>query len=243
MAEENPKVTLELLARLQKYMSRKDYLKAEIEATPGRIAALEEDTEKQKSAVQQAESTLQEENLKNTRLDGELKSLQENLSGKQVQTLEVKTNEQLWAIQKEIKYIEEKISENEMEIIQTMEDIDTREEELTEAKQRFDSQSSENKKKISEMQKELETMQKELEDVTIVLDEVSAEIPQEHARLLNRIQTAKSDGIAMAEAKDETCLACNFRIRPQIYVEIKLGQGIYQCNNCSRILYYKGETA
>lgn len=46
-------------------------------------------------------------------------------------------------------------------------------------------------------------------------------------------------GIAMAEAKDEICLECQMRIRPQLFQEIMRNDSIISCESCSRILFYR----
>ena len=49
-------------------------------------------------------------------------------------------------------------------------------------------------------------------------------------------------GIAVAEVKEEICQGCNMNIPPQLFVEIKKNEEIFQCPQCRRILYYKDVT-
>ena len=245
MASENPKEVIELLKSMQRHLMAVRHLEHEIAETPKRIAALDADTEAQKTAVARAEERLKEETLNSSRLEGELKDTQEAHSDKQVQTLSVKTNEQLWAIQKEIKFLEDKISDTEMKIIESMEALDTRSSELEDAKKRFAVHSSENQQRIGELRKNLEQMEKDIVEEKAVYEEITPQIPNKYTRLLARIQASKSDGVAMSEVQDGTCVACHFRVRPQVFLEIRTGQAIHQCTNCSRILYYvrEGEQA
>jgi hypothetical protein len=48
------------------------------------------------------------------------------------------------------------------------------------------------------------------------------------------------DGLALAEVRDGSCTACFMTIRPQAYADVRKGEQILICDNCSRILYYKG---
>src|SRR5262249_4345296 len=50
-------------------------------------------------------------------------------------------------------------------------------------------------------------------------------------------------GLALAEARDYSCLACRMKIRPQIFNDIRRGDSIITCESCSRILYFKAEAA
>jgi predicted nucleic acid-binding Zn-ribbon protein len=38
------------------------------------------------------------------------------------------------------------------------------------------------------------------------------------------------------------CAVCNYRVRPQVVVEIRNGEGLVQCDSCKRILYLEAET-
>ncbi|MCI0664878.1 MAG: C4-type zinc ribbon domain-containing protein [Acidobacteria bacterium] len=49
-------------------------------------------------------------------------------------------------------------------------------------------------------------------------------------------------GLALAEARDWSCLACRMTIRPQVFSDIRRGETIITCESCGRILYFKSET-
>jgi hypothetical protein len=46
-------------------------------------------------------------------------------------------------------------------------------------------------------------------------------------------------GIAIAEARGESCSGCYMSIPPQVYVNVKKNESIITCPNCGRILYFK----
>ncbi len=43
---------------------------------------------------------------------------------------------------------------------------------------------------------------------------------------------------ALAEARDQKCMACFVMVRPQIWQEIRTNEQIITCNSCGRILYF-----
>ena len=45
-------------------------------------------------------------------------------------------------------------------------------------------------------------------------------------------------GIAVAEAVDGRCTACNMAMRLQFFQDLKRGDQILSCESCQRILYY-----
>lgn len=237
---DNPRETVELLKRMQENLLEVRRLEGLLHDVPLKIAALQTDLEERKQAVIHAEEALKEEKLRHARLEGDLKSQQEQLSNKNTQTLAVKTNEQLWAIQKEIAFIREKMSEIEIKIIESLEALDECESGVKDAKAALASHSEENKRAIAELEKELASTQGQIVGAREKYAAVHSQIPPRYASMLERIGGMKG-GMAMAEAVDGVCLACNVRIRPQAYLEVKLGKAIHQCANCSRILYYRGD--
>ena len=72
------------------------------------------------------------------------------------------------------------------------------------------------------------------------------ELPRPYAALFDRIY-GRYGGQALAAVRvmDRTgrgpivyhCEACNFRVRPQVVVEIKDRGSLVQCDSCKRILY------
>jgi uncharacterized protein len=48
----------------------------------------------------------------------------------------------------------------------------------------------------------------------------------------------KRRGSAVVAARDGYCTACRTRLRPQFYNELRSGDQIFQCESCSRILFY-----
>jgi predicted nucleic acid-binding Zn-ribbon protein len=44
-------------------------------------------------------------------------------------------------------------------------------------------------------------------------------------------------GIGVAAAREEACVICNVRMRPQIFQNVRRNESIITCDSCSRILY------
>ena len=55
--------------------------------------------------------------------------------------------------------------------------------------------------------------------------------------LYERVRKARR-GVALAEAREGCCTACNVRLRPQVYNEVRTNQSVVTCESCSRIVYY-----
>jgi len=61
--------------------------------------------------------------------------------------------------------------------------------------------------------------------------------PQIHSQYQKLLGTKA--GVAMAEARGESCSGCYMSIPPQVFVNVKKNESIITCPNCSRILYFK----
>ena len=237
---EEYKQILELLKRLQDLQLEAIRLRDAIARTPGEIEALEREAEEGVEAVERAEEHLRTEEKANHQLEHELAAMQDKLDHSNDQMLKVKTNEQLWALQKEVTFAKEKISDIETRLIESMERLDSARVALDEAQRERERLNEENRKEIAEREKRLVKMKAELAEVTGAQEALHKDIPEQHQRVFYRVQEAKG-GIAVAEARDGICQGCNVRIRPQIFMEIRHFEGIYQCDNCGRILIYDEE--
>jgi predicted nucleic acid-binding Zn-ribbon protein len=65
--------------------------------------------------------------------------------------------------------------------------------------------------------------------------------PEVYARYMTLLKTGS--GLAVTQAKNELCTGCNMNIPPQLYVEIRKNEGVIQCPQCLRILYYSDDQA
>jgi predicted nucleic acid-binding Zn-ribbon protein len=69
-------------------------------------------------------------------------------------------------------------------------------------------------------------------------DAILKEIPGDLFDDYKRIAKTRG-GIAMAEAVDERCQVCMVRLRPQVFQELRVGEKIFHCESCRRILYFQ----
>ena len=54
--------------------------------------------------------------------------------------------------------------------------------------------------------------------------------------LYDRIAAVRG-GIAIAEGVEGRCTACNVRLRPQIWVQVRNAGQVQQCDACKRIVF------
>jgi len=153
-------------------------------------------------------------------------------------TSEIKTNKEYQALLKEIEAVEKERSSIEDEILVIMEEIDACSKQKKTAEATFIVE----KKKIEELKKKIDTDRSEIEKELSSIKELRAGV----AALVDRelydqytILIEACYGIAVTEVKEEICQGCNMNIPPQLFVEIKKQEEMFNCPQCRRLLYYR----
>ena len=68
-------------------------------------------------------------------------------------------------------------------------------------------------------------------------ERVASTIPEAPLGLYERVAGLRGTGVA--EARDGVCQACHVKMRPQPWVELRQNEQLFQCEACSRILFYE----
>lgn len=172
-------------------------------------------------------------------------------------------------VELELKTLEEKLEKykqdlmrvrNEREYSTALREIDATKKAIS----GLETQALEKLELIEQLEKEIEALTPEVEvkrqEFDILIDECSTKLDrlkadlegwrQQRAELVNTVPrdllnrysrlTQLRDGLALAEVRDGSCTACFMTIRPQVYADVRKGEQILTCDNCSRILYYTG---
>ena len=151
--------------------------------------------------------------------------------------MEVKTNKEYTAMLHEIETVEREIRSREDRILEEMEKAETLTQEVAREEEAFRSVEKVAKGEAAELDARKARLEKEHEQVAAERDRVAATIPEEELRLYQRV--AKLRGSGMAEARDGMCQTCHVKLRPQMWVEIRQNETLFQCAACNRILYYE----
>jgi predicted nucleic acid-binding Zn-ribbon protein len=114
------------------------------------------------------------------------------------------------------------------------------EEELAEAVQEADARIAEARAKTdtekSRIEKELSEVDAKIETLSTEQDEVESALDNEMVSVFKRVFAARA-GVAMAPVLNNACSACNLRLRPQVFNEVRRGEKLVPCDNCRRFLY------
>jgi predicted nucleic acid-binding Zn-ribbon protein len=170
-------------------------------------------------------------------VEKELAVVQGRLSKYKGQLMEVKTNKEYQAMQKEMAVAEHEVRAFEDKLLEHMEQAETFAAELktAEAAQKAEQAVVAREQKILEAERG--EIEQELVRLTDARQDVIAKLAPEVLALFERIAHGRC-GVGVAEARDGLCTVCLVRLRPQVFNEVRRNDGLHQCDSCTRILYY-----
>jgi predicted nucleic acid-binding Zn-ribbon protein len=182
-------------------------------------------------------------NLKERKdLEGDIKATQDKITRHRDQLYQVKTNEQYKALLKEIEGEEGSIRKIEDRILEKMIESEEIQKLVADAAARRDGEKARVAAEIKKLEDERQREMSEREHLQAQRKEVASTLSESVLELYERIRTYRA-GPAVAEVRNGLCTACNIQLRPQVYNEIRTGEAIMVCENCSRIQYYTGPPA
>jgi predicted nucleic acid-binding Zn-ribbon protein len=186
------------------------------------------DAVKQRAAANQ---TLRRE------IDKDLAAIQGRLSKFKNQLMEVKTNKEYQAMQKEISVAEEEVSSQETRMLECMEEADALAIELKAAEGALKADKVEVTRELEQLDEERADIERQLQATVQERQGVAAQISRDALSMFERVAHGRK-GLAVAEARDGLCTVCHVRLRPQVFNEVRRNDSLIQCDSCQRILYF-----
>jgi uncharacterized protein len=170
-------------------------------------------------------------------IEKDLAAVQGRLSKFKNQLMEVKTNKEYQAMQKEMSVAEQEISDHETRMLERMEEADGLALELKAAEAALKGAQAEIVQQREQLEAEKGDLERQLQATREERATVSAQTSGEALAVFDRLSLSRK-GVAMAEARDGLCTVCHVRLRPQVYNQARRNEGIIQCDSCNRILYF-----
>jgi predicted nucleic acid-binding Zn-ribbon protein len=229
---------IENLVRLQKVDDEIRALETRLRAIPKEIEALEKEIATERKNLEDAAAALSDAQKAHRANESALAATEEKVKKYRDQLMTVKTNDEYKMMQKQIEVAQVEVSGIEDKILQGYDAI----KELEEKKKLRQKELEKGQTEISAMARELESERSRLESELAAhrasRDEILKAVPSDLFGDYERIAKTRG-GVAMAEAIDERCQVCMVRLRPQVYQELRIGEKIFHCESCRRILYFQ----
>ena len=230
-------IDLQYLIELQQSSNVISKLEDELKQIPCLFGNFETRIEIRSSAVTEATDHLSKKRSARLASEKELDESQRLLSRFKGQLMEVKTNKEYQAMQKELARAEKDVQVFENSILEFMLEADELLETLTQTK----SELSFEQTIVAKERKILKEQQLSLEDKLSSLTrrnlKIQGKMPSETLKLFKSIASSRQ-GIAVVEASNGHCNSCHVRLRPQVFNELRLNEKIIRCDSCQRVLYF-----
>ena len=153
------------------------------------------------------------------------------------QLMEVKTNKEYQAMQKEMAAAEHDVRAHEDKLLEHMEQAETFAAQLKAAESALKAEQTVVARDQKLLEAERTEIERELARLTAARKEIVAMLPRDALSLFERVAHGRK-GVAVAEARDGLCTVCHVRLRPQMFNEVRRNDGLHQCDSCTRILYF-----
>lgn len=229
-------VNLEKLIELEKVDREAARLSEEVAGLPKRVVAIEEKLAEHKAAVEKAKAGIKANEANRRQLEADIKGFQEKIAKYRSQSSNVKTNDEYRALMHEVEFAEKQISGCEDRILELMLGLEAEEKALKVAEADLKTESADVEKEKNEARVRTAEDEKLLAGLKEKRTQLRANVEDSILQHYDRVMRQRKS--AMAEAREQKCLACFVMLRPQTWQEIRTNDQIVTCNSCGRILYY-----
>ena len=228
---------LQHLIHLQELDLAIDRLRRRVDEIPAAQQALDARLAGHTAAVETAKQRVAANQQARRDIDKQLAEMNARLSKFKNQLMEVKTNKEYQAMQKEMSVAEQEISDQETRLLERMEEADGLAAELKSAEAALKTVQAEIVKEREQLEAEKLDVERHLQRTREERTAVAAQVSRETLAIFDRIAHGRK-GLAMAEARDGLCTVCHVRLRPQVFNEARRNESIIQCDSCTRILFF-----
>lgn len=227
---------LELLRDLQALDQRITELTREINYLPKHIAEIESRLEAHRRKLEADRAALAANQKERRRLEDDIKVFEQKMEHLRDQMSEAKTNEQYRAFQHEIDFAQTEIRKIEDRILDRMAEAETLDQNVKSAEAALKQEGQEVEKEKRDAEQRTEADRAELAVAQDRRDTTTQGITAKTLSIYERVR--KQRGLAVAEARDARCTACNVILRLHFYQQVRANTEVLTCEACGRILFY-----
>ena len=237
-----PNPLIQALLILQDRDLKRLGLEAQLKATPGDIARVEQKIAAEKAAIEAARSELRDLEVKKKTLENEIGSAETKMGQYKTQQLSIRKNEEYQAMGHQIETIQAQIATLEGQELEIMYAID-------EAKKKFAAAEAELKANIAGHEARIKMLREREASLTAELKSAQSEVaaarqPIEPIRLRTYDRIAARNMPAVVAVHDAKCGGCHLKVSSEVESAAR-GKGVDPaaalptCDQCGRIVYWE----
>jgi predicted nucleic acid-binding Zn-ribbon protein len=228
---------LKLVIRLQEIDLRLGQLTREISSLPIHIAQIEKKLGAHERKLEADRAALAANLKDRKKCEADIQLQEQKISKLKDQMLEAKTNDQYRAFQNEIEFCQKEIGKAEDRILELMGESEPLDKNVKAAEAALKAEKAQVEGEKQQARERTAVDQKSAAELNAERAETVKGITPSTYQRYERVRKGRR-GIAVAEAVEGRCSACNMTMRLQFFQDLKKGEEIMSCESCQRILYY-----
>lgn len=231
------KSELEKLVDLQLTDTKLRLLKAKIETAESRRAEIEQEFEQHAFSIREIQSRRDALHAERAEIEKHIAENKTYLERAERNLKHAQNQKEYETAMREIDAMQKQIATFENSLVEKMTAIEEIEEEIAQRADEINTIDAKREEALANFEADLAEAKAEFESTTAKRADVFNTLPPQLASVYNRLAQRSRDGIAVSEVVNGSCSACYISLRPQMHVEVKRGDKIVTCENCTRILY------
>jgi len=234
---------LDKLIELQETDTNLRRLKKTIESAEAGRAAIEQEFEQHAFSIREIQNRRDSITERRTGHEREIADNKTYLERAERNLKHAQNQKEYETAMREVDALQKAIGQSETSIVELMEEGEGVEKELAERADEISSLDGRRETALSEFDNSLAAGKKEFDEETKHRATAFATLPERLAAVYDRLAQRSRDGIAVAEVINGSCNACFISLRPQVQVDVRRGNEIITCENCSRILFVRAASS
>jgi hypothetical protein len=228
---------LERLVRLQQIESAAETARRRLDTLPADQQALDARLAAGQAVLEDARARLAASQSARREIEKELAAVQSRLAKFKDQLMEVKTNKEYQAMQKEMTTAERDVRAFEDRILERMEESEGLQADVKRAETGLKDAQAAVAQGRAALEAERVRIDAELRRLVLDRAAVVREIAAPALALFEHVSRQRR-GVAVTEARNGHCGVCHVRLRPQVFNDVRRNDSLIQCESCGRILYF-----
>jgi predicted nucleic acid-binding Zn-ribbon protein len=237
---------LQNVLELQDALTRLREAEGRLQGIPDWMRELHDEHETRKGEIQALEETAEEASRQRRAAESAVQDAQEKLKKYQQQINRVSTQREYGALLQEIDTVKGQISGQEEQAFSSLERYEQAQKDLAALRESFREVEERYAAEMARWESEKPEIARQAEDLRGRIADLKQRLPRnlvsQFERILERYPAGAVAPVRPIERpgrgqREWHCAEWNYRVRPQVVVEIRNGSALVQCDSCKRILY------
>ncbi len=228
---------LDKLIELQKTDTNLRKLKRSLETAVEGRAAIEQEFEQHAFSIREIQNKRDSLHTRRADLEKQIAENKTYLERADRNLKHAQNQKEYETAMRETDALQKQIAAFETQIVEILEEVEGVEKELDERSEEISTLDGKRDAALAKYDSALAKDKKEFDAETKHRATAFATLPARLASIYDRLAQRSRDGIAVAEVVNGSCSACYMQLRPQVQLNVKKGDEIITCENCTRIMY------